>query len=58
MLEIPTEFDNKFESAFKGGWEAIVWFCVGLVSIWLLVIVMVLVFIGIRFRLKSSKSKS
>src|SRR5690606_8910371 len=57
MLEIPTEFDNKFESAFKGGWEALVWFFVGLVSVWpiVLIVIFVLSFIKIRSNMRKAK---
>lgn len=57
MLEIPTKFDNKFEVAFKGGWNGVVWFFVGLASIWPLVIIGIGIFIYVRLRIKSSKNK-
>lgn len=51
-IEIPIKFDNKFQSAFSNGWQAMIWIFVGLVSIWplLVLITIVLLFIKIKFR--------
>lgn len=57
VLELPTEFDNKFESAFKNGWRALVWFFVGVVAVWPIFLLLSIALIVLKWRLKVRKAK-
>lgn len=56
MLEVPIEFDNKFEKAFSNGWEGLIWFFVGLTSIWPFLVILAVVFIIIRIKIRKKKT--
>ncbi len=57
LLDVPTEFDNKFENAFSNGWEGFVWFFVGLVSIWPLLVIIAVMLIIIRMQIRRRKAR-
>ncbi|MFT5819044.1 MAG: hypothetical protein ACI8ZM_000266 [Crocinitomix sp.] len=57
-IEVPVEFDNKFESAFSNGWQATVWFFVGLVSIWPMLVLIAVILLIIKLKLRKQKAKS
>jgi hypothetical protein len=54
-IEVPVEFDNKFESAFSRGWQGTVWFFVGLVSIWPILILIMITLLILKFTLRKEK---
>lgn len=56
-IHVPVEFDNKFESAFYNGWQGTVWFFVGLVSIWPLLVLITVILLILKIKLSKNKSK-
>lgn len=57
MLPVPVEFDNEFELAFHNGWQGLIWFFVGLVSLWPFILIATIIILTIRFRLKRKNLK-
>ena len=55
LIEVPIEFENKFESAFSNGWQGLVWFGVGLVSVWPFLVVIMIVLTILRIKLVRKK---
>ncbi|NOQ71541.1 MAG: DUF4349 domain-containing protein [Crocinitomix sp.] len=56
-IDVPVEFDNKFENAFTNGWQGTVWFFVGLVSIWPVLVLIAIILLIIRLKLRKQKAK-
>jgi hypothetical protein len=54
-IEVPVEFDNKFANAFSNGWQATVWFFVGLVSIWPMLILISVILLILKLKLSKKK---
>lgn len=51
-IPVPAEYNNEFVNAFSNGWNGLIWFFVGLATIWpfMLILVAVLVFLRYKFR--------
>jgi len=55
-VDVPVEFDNKFSNAFTDGWQGMIWFFVGLLTIWPFLILLIITLVILRIKLRKRKS--